>query len=311
MRHMQHSTLCPQQGQQAAVAGALGAPAIGKHKEGPRPQAPGLGACRARTNRSILITRNLLAWALWNRVPVQGQWLCVGVEELSAQRSARKQKHRSQERNKAREKEVRLVVRLVAQPSHRLLEVHGVGGHGVGGVEEMVVFPSRKFLHYLMARIPVDLAPTGALALFPGRTLGGKYSPPSDAWQPQKSSAWHLFCVFPDAKTRRELALLNGKSFTLVGRQGGPSSLDYAVQDPYADLVSKEHCVFQFRGSGKLYVIDLRSTNGTWLNGIEIPPERYVELRHGDRVRLGEWDFEDEDSHAQIYEGVEFVVVED
>lgn len=57
---------------------------------------------------------------------------------------------------------------------------------------------------------------------------------------------------------------------------------------------SKQHAVIQFRQitktdkygettqSVKPFVIDLDSTNGTWVNGEEIPQSRYYELRSGD-----------------------------
>ncbi|KAJ2738793.1 Smad nuclear-interacting protein 1 [Coemansia sp. BCRC 34490] len=35
------------------------------------------------------------------------------------------------------------------------------------------------------------------------------------------------------------------------------------------------------------YIIDLSSTNGTFLNGERIPSQRYVELRSEDVIKLG------------------------
>ncbi|MCG3135428.1 MAG: hypothetical protein HMLKMBBP_03079 [Planctomycetes bacterium] len=58
-------------------------------------------------------------------------------------------------------------------------------------------------------------------------------------------------------------------------------------------LVSREHARFELRPEG-LFVFDLGSHNGTWVNGTRIDGVRRV--RAGDRVRLGA-------------EGAEFVVV--
>lgn len=63
---------------------------------------------------------------------------------------------------------------------------------------------------------------------------------------------------------------------------------------------SKQHAVLQFRytekkdewgekkGGVKPYVIDLDSANGTRVNGEKVPERRYVEVRSGDVVTLGE-----------------------
>ena len=41
-------------------------------------------------------------------------------------------------------------------------------------------------------------------------------------------------------------------------------------------------------GVGRPYLLDLASTNGTRLNGDNIPEQRYVELRTGDVVQFGD-----------------------
>ena len=47
----------------------------------------------------------------------------------------------------------------------------------------------------------------------------------------------------------------------------------------------------QVANEGKLnsrpYIMDLESTNGTYLNGKRIEPSRYYELREGDELRFG------------------------
>ena len=61
-----------------------------------------------------------------------------------------------------------------------------------------------------------------------------------------------------------------------AGRQG-----TLAVSDEHA---SSHHALFQF-ARGIWYVGDLRSTNGTWLNGRRIyAPQR---LKKGDKIRIG------------------------
>jgi predicted component of type VI protein secretion system len=49
-------------------------------------------------------------------------------------------------------------------------------------------------------------------------------------------------------------------------------------------LVSREHCRIEPRGDG-LFVVDLGSANGTWLNGVRV--EARTQLHAGDRLGLG------------------------
>ena len=49
-------------------------------------------------------------------------------------------------------------------------------------------------------------------------------------------------------------------------------------------LVSREHCRIEPRGDG-VFVVDLGSANGTWLNGVRV--ESRAQLRAGDRIGLG------------------------
>ncbi|RUS22935.1 SMAD/FHA domain-containing protein, partial [Jimgerdemannia flammicorona] len=99
-----------------------------------------------------------------------------------------------------------------------------------------------------------------------------KYSEPAEARKPTKK--WRLY-VF----------------------KGNEQIADIAVDHPSC---SKQHSVLQFRqvpetdeATGqtrrlvKPFIIDLESTNGTWLNGDRIPESRYVELRPKDVIKFG------------------------
>ncbi|KAJ3268109.1 Smad nuclear-interacting protein 1, partial [Blyttiomyces sp. JEL0837] len=59
---------------------------------------------------------------------------------------------------------------------------------------------------------------------------------------------------------------------------------------------SKQHAALQYRhvpgpdDSGKVvrpYIIDLESANGTFINGEQIQPSRYYELKIGDTIKFG------------------------
>jgi pSer/pThr/pTyr-binding forkhead associated (FHA) protein len=53
--------------------------------------------------------------------------------------------------------------------------------------------------------------------------------------------------------------------------------------------VSLEHALLLHRGSA-FYLADRMSTNGTWVNDVEVPANGTVVLRDRDRIRCGEVD---------------------
>ncbi len=98
------------------------------------------------------------------------------------------------------------------------------------------------------------------------------------------------FCA---ASANPDLIHVYRQSCFLVGRDAVVA--DIHVQHPSC---SKQHAVLQFRSISrrnqygdvasevKPFIIDLDSTNGTYVNGEEVPKSRYYELRVND----GEWE---------------------
>ncbi|KAG3005742.1 hypothetical protein JG687_00001484 [Phytophthora cactorum] len=138
---------------------------------------------------------------------------------------------------------------------------------------------------------------TGALAK--DQTTGNmqngvvmKFSEPPEARQPTKR--YRLY-VFKDDKNIATLHV-HRKSAFLVGR-------DKAVADILTEhpSCSKQHAVLQYRmfqketkdGLGfeqevRPYIMDLNSTNATFLNGHKIEGSRYIELKEKDVLKFGE-----------------------
>jgi smad nuclear-interacting protein 1 len=127
-----------------------------------------------------------------------------------------------------------------------------------------------------------------------------KYHEPSEARKPPASQDWRLFVFKGSAEVEPPIPL-GVQSCWLFGRE--KAVVDVVVEHPSA---SKQHAVIQFRAvqkrgeedalgvSGtapkkvvKPYVIDLDSSNGTWLNGERIGARRFVEARSGDVVKIG------------------------
>jgi smad nuclear-interacting protein 1 len=125
-----------------------------------------------------------------------------------------------------------------------------------------------------------------------------KYHEPSDARKPAASQDWRLF-VFKGAAEVEAPVALAAQSCWLLGRER--AVVDVLVEHPSS---SKQHAVIQFRAVQKRnadehelvappkkvvkpYVIDLDSSNGTWLNGERIAARRFIEVRSGDVIKIG------------------------
>ncbi|KAJ8653754.1 hypothetical protein O0I10_010553 [Lichtheimia ornata] len=118
-----------------------------------------------------------------------------------------------------------------------------------------------------------------------------KYNEPPEAAKP--TLKWRLY-VFKGSE-QIDLLHIHRQSSFLIGR-------DRLVADIPVDhpSCSKQHAVLQFRrvpesnpDTGKTqevvkpFLIDLDSTNGTYLNNEQIPGTRYVELRAKDMIQFG------------------------
>nr|CAX75314.1 Smad nuclear-interacting protein 1 [Schistosoma japonicum] len=108
-----------------------------------------------------------------------------------------------------------------------------------------------------------------------------KYNEPEDARKP--TTHWRLY-AFKGNKTLSILHIHRQSGF-LIGR-------DRKVADIPMDhpSISKQHAVLQYRlvrGLIRLYIIDLESANGTYLNNNRIESRRYYELLEKDVIKFG------------------------
>ena len=151
-----------------------------------------------------------------------------------------------------------------------------------------------------------NYAPTGLLAreantrvLPSGSTTQLKYHEPPEARLPPPQQAWRLYVFSADSAGAADddpvMLPLATRSCWLLGRDAGVA--DHVCRGPGID---KQHAVLQFRetagrGGGKggakvvrPYVLDLESRRGTWLNKEILEAGRFVEVRGGDVLRLGD-----------------------
>ena len=145
-------------------------------------------------------------------------------------------------------------------------------------------------------KIQPNYATTGKLAEESNKVNGVvlKWSEPPDAAKPSKK--WRLY-VFK-GKEALEPYHIHRQSGYLLGRER--RVCDIPLDHPSC---SSQHSVLQFRmtekrqrgadGADKTtrlvrpYVMDLGSTNGTYVNGTRIEAERYIELLEKDVLRFG------------------------
>lgn len=119
-----------------------------------------------------------------------------------------------------------------------------------------------------------------------------KYHEPPEARKPPASQQWRLYIFKGDDLL--DTVPLHARSCWLVGR--APQVADLLIEHPSS---SQQHAAIQFRFTTKTdewgekssrvrpYLIDLESSNGTWLNGDKVPPASYVELRDKDLIKFG------------------------
>lgn len=85
------------------------------------------------------------------------------------------------------------------------------------------------------------------------------------------------------------LPLADRSEFTLgrvVDGQPIMPDVDLTPHNAYACGVSRLHAVLKLVGD-KIVVMDLDSSNGTYVNGVRIPPQVETPLVHGDVIALG------------------------
>ncbi|KEP64720.1 UNVERIFIED_CONTAM: FHA domain-containing protein [Hammondia hammondi] len=119
-----------------------------------------------------------------------------------------------------------------------------------------------------------------------------KHAEPADAAMPSKK--WRLYMFKNDrTKPAAEAASQEPDKTLHLHRR---SSFIFGKDNRVADIllmhptISKQHAVLQFRrklGDVSPYIIDLESTNGTYLNGAKIETCRYYQLREQDTLRFG------------------------
>ncbi|KAL1916832.1 uncharacterized protein VTP21DRAFT_5536 [Calcarisporiella thermophila] len=108
--------------------------------------------------------------------------------------------------------------------------------------------------------------------------------PPLDYVKPDWSAqpiSHYSFEILKGGIVIEELDLLS-KEFLIVGRL---PICDIPMEHP---SVSRYHAIIQFSKEGKVFLYDLQSSHGTYINKRPVQPRNYIRLRVGDQLRFGE-----------------------
>ena len=75
----------------------------------------------------------------------------------------------------------------------------------------------------------------------------------------------------------------------VIGRRNSslPVDIDLGEYNAHEMGISRNHFRIEPAPAGKLMLIDLKTVNGTYLNGEKLEAMRSYELRHGDEIKAG------------------------
>lgn len=105
------------------------------------------------------------------------------------------------------------------------------------------------------------------------------YQPPS--WAAVDAPAGYSLEILKEG-TIIEKVLLDSKTHYILGRMGG--SVDILMEHV---SISRHHCCLQFRDDGALMVLDLGSSQGSFLNKTKLDKAVYQRVNVGDILRFG------------------------
>ena len=115
--------------------------------------------------------------------------------------------------------------------------------------------------------------------------------PPEESEEEEKGQIMKIYkLVSHDAEFLVELSLYKDKvKEMLIGRKSGKNIPDVDLTGlKGAEVVSRRHANLILDGNeGEIYVVDLGSTNGTFVNGEKLKPGEKIKLKIGDEILFG------------------------
>lgn len=137
----------------------------------------------------------------------------------------------------------------------------------------------------------------GASLFEPGQTtqnLGGQAPQIEEGPAPPAPSLEEALLVLQTPHDQRNITFRHQGTWVLGRRAANVQrrvDIDLTPFDALVLGVSRVHAEIAVRADG-VFVTDLGSTNGTWVNGVRLAPNTPHRLRHGDLLALGKLVFQ-------------------
>ncbi len=93
----------------------------------------------------------------------------------------------------------------------------------------------------------------------------------------------------PEPPNQPPITFRLDKESHLIGRRSQPRGVYPEVALDFDSAVSHRHALLNRLSDGTFVLRDIGSTNGTYLNGVELTPMVDVPIKDGDEVTLGHW----------------------
>ena len=110
--------------------------------------------------------------------------------------------------------------------------------------------------------------------------LSSGYIQPSWSCLPLGSENLFSIDILKEGIILKSLQMLT-KSYYIIGRN--KTVCDITLTNP---TISRVHCVLQYNEKGELFIYDMNTCYGTFLNGEKIVPRNYIQLKDGDVFKV-------------------------
>jgi hypothetical protein len=141
--------------------------------------------------------------------------------------------------------------------------------------------------------MPIEIPPLEILSNLPpetpSSTIGGSAPSGPITWQLEITIDPSLAAPeSPPPPSQRPIVIPLSKPMSLIGRTSATRANYPDVALDFDEAVSSRHAVLNLTSSS-LTLRDIGSSNGTYVNGIEIKPMVDIQLKPGDMFSLGHW----------------------
>jgi len=113
------------------------------------------------------------------------------------------------------------------------------------------------------------------------------------------SNSWEIVAIVDPSLQRAEgpqppanqepMIFVLEKGVSLIGRASHKKQVLPEISLDYDDAISHRHAEIIYQEQENLLIRDIGSSNGTKLNGLNLPANKEIPLKNGDQLLLGHW----------------------